>query len=330
MLTARQGGVAPLCSFGPIPLEKRSAPTPRLFFQQVANARKARPVTIGKSPRRENRESATPSVGAAPTQPASDLPSIGQVLATARLDAGLTVDQVSATTRVRVPIVHAVERDEFERCGGDFYARGHIRLIAKAVGVDGDGLVARYDAAHGGAPASHKAGRLMETGPIKVTDHRRPNWTAAMVLAIVAVVALIGFNLFTAKPAKNQAGVASAPLPSTASAPATISASAQPPAPAPSAAAPIAAAPAGQVVVKIVAEKDKSWVTAKDGDGKSLFSNNLDLGQDQTFTDPKKITLVIGNAGAVHVYANGKDLGAAGDDGQVVHLTYTPGDPQAG
>ena len=47
-------------------------------------------------------------------------------------------------------------------------------------------------------------------------------------------------------------------------------------------------------------------------------------------TDPKQISLVLGNAGAVHVYVNGKDLGPAGADGQVVHVTYTPGDPQAG
>ncbi len=82
--------------------------------------------------------------------------------------------------------------------------------------------------------------------------------------------------------------------------------------------------------MKLVAEKDTSWVSAVDGTGKSLFQNNIEEGQDQTFTDPKQIKLVIGNAGAVHVYVNGKDLGPAGKNGQVVHVTYTPGDPQAG
>ncbi|GAA2748909.1 helix-turn-helix domain-containing protein [Kitasatospora cinereorecta] len=294
-------------------------------------------MTIGKSPRRDSHTSSAPSA-AVPDQaakqsgvverPADAGPSIGRVLAAARIEAGLTVDQVSTATRIRVPIVHAVEDDDFDRCGGDFYARGHIRLIARAVGVDGDALVARYDAAHGGAPGPRRATQLLDTGPIKVTDHRRPNWTGAMVAAIVAVVALIGFNLFgSGSTTDHTPGAASAPLPSGASAPST--ATAQPPAPAPSL-APIAAAPADKVTVKLVAEKDKSWVTAKDGNGKSLFSNNLEEGQDQTFTDPKKINLVIGNAGAVHVYVNGKDLGPAGQDGQVVHLTYTPGDPQAG
>ncbi|MFJ8435723.1 helix-turn-helix domain-containing protein [Kitasatospora sp. NPDC094019] len=290
-------------------------------------------MTIGKSPDRENAPSSALPSGTA--EQAADAPSIGRVLSAARIDAGLTVDQVSSATRVRVPIVHAIEEDDFGRCGGDFYARGHIRAIAQLVRVDGEALVARYDAAHGGSPASKRPTELIESGPIKVPGRGRPNWTAAMVAAIVAVVGVIGFNLVSGKAGTGTTGSASAPLPSgsgtgstAAVAPAPTPA-VQPPAPAPSAAA-IAAVPADKVTVKLVAEKDTSWVSAVDGTGKSLFQNNIEEGQDQTFTDPKQIKLVIGNAGAVHVYVNGKDLGPAGRNGQVVHVTYTPGDPQAG
>ncbi len=289
-------------------------------------------MTIGKSPRRSAPgSSASASFDmerlAEPSH-ATDGPSIGRLLARARLDADLTVDQVSTRTRIRVPIVHAIEADDFERCGGAFYARGHLRLLAREVGLDGEALVARYDAEHGGA-AAPPASRLLDTAPIKVKDHRRPNWTAPMVAAILAVVVLIGYNLVGSSSSADGPGAASAPLPSGVSAPATTAPSAQPPAPEASAGA-IAAAPADKVTVKLVAGAEKSWVTAKDSAGKSLFSNNLEAGQDQTFTDPKKISLVIGNAGAVHLFVNGKDLGPAGQDGQVVHLTYTPGDPQAG
>ncbi|MER7706923.1 RodZ domain-containing protein [Kitasatospora sp. NPDC097605] len=290
-------------------------------------------MTIGKSPDRENAPTSAQPVGAA--EPVADAPSIGRVLSAARIEAGFTVDQVSSATRVRVPIVHAIEEDDFGRCGGDFYARGHIRAIAQLVGVDGEALVARYDAAHGGSPASKRPTELIESGPIKVPGRGRPNWTIAMVTAIVVVVGVIGFNLVSGKSGTGTTGSASAPLPSgsgTGSVAPVVPAptpTVQPPAPAPSAPA-IAAAPADKVTVKLVAEKDTSWVSAVDGSGKSLFQNNIEEGQDQTFTDPKQIKLVIGNAGAVHVYVNGKDLGAAGKNGQVVHVTYTPGDPQAG
>ncbi|MCC9309177.1 DUF4115 domain-containing protein [Kitasatospora sp. RB6PN24] len=235
---------------------------------------------------------------------------------------------MSAATRVRVPIVHSIEEDDFSRCGGDFYARGHIRAVARAVGADGDTLVAWYDAVHGTEPVQLAPVAALEAKRMRI-GQGRPNWTAAMVVAIVAVILLIGFNLVNGKSTRAPSGSASAPLPSaTSSAPAPPTGSAQPPAPAST--APIAAAPADKVTVKVVGEGGSSWVSAVDGDGKSLFQNNLDDGKDQTFTDPKQIKLVIGNAAAVHLYVNGKDLGPAGKDGQVVHLTYTPGDPQAG
>jgi hypothetical protein len=201
-------------------------------------------VTIGKSSDRENSPSSVEPTD--DTVQAADAPSIGRVLSASRIGAGLTVDQVSTATRVRVPIVHAIEEDDFDRCGGDFYARGHIRAIARAVGVDGEALVARYDAAHGGSPAAKRpAAQLIDSGPIRVPSRGRPNWAAAMVAAIVAVVALIGFNLVSGKGGHGTTGSASAPLPSGSGtgsvAPET--AAVQPPAPAPSAAA-IAAVPA--------------------------------------------------------------------------------------
>ncbi|MFE9427195.1 helix-turn-helix domain-containing protein [Kitasatospora sp. NPDC006697] len=283
-------------------------------------------MTIGKSPERDNSRSSTADTAAGAGVP-DDTPSIGRTLAQARHAAGLTVDEVSAGTRVRVPIVHAIEEDDFSRCGGAFYARGHLRALARAVGADGEALVARYDAIHGTAPVDISPVAALDAKRIRA-DRGRPNWTAAMLVAIVVVIAVIGFNLVGGKSAKTVTGSASAPLPSAVSS-APASPSVQPPAPAPSV-APIAAAPADKVTVKVVAEGGTSWISALDGDGKSLFQNNLDEGKDQTFTDPKQIKLVIGNAAAVHLYVNGKDLGPAGKDGQVVHVTYTPGDPQAG
>ena len=62
-----------------------------------------------------------------------DRPSVGRALQQARINAGLTVDDVSNATRVRLSIVHAIEAGAFVPCGGDVYARGHIRTLARAV-----------------------------------------------------------------------------------------------------------------------------------------------------------------------------------------------------
>jgi cytoskeletal protein RodZ len=58
---------------------------------------------------------------------------IGGALAEARTAAGLTIAQVSERTRVRETIIRDIERDDYSACGGDYYARGHIRAIARVV-----------------------------------------------------------------------------------------------------------------------------------------------------------------------------------------------------
>lgn len=70
---------------------------------------------------------------------------IGETLAMARQQAGLSVAQVSERTRIRESIISSIERGDFSACGGDFYARGHIRAIAKVVGADGEPLIRDYD-----------------------------------------------------------------------------------------------------------------------------------------------------------------------------------------
>jgi cytoskeletal protein RodZ len=74
--------------------------------------------------------------------------SIGGTLADARQQAGLTVAEVSTRTRIGQGLIRAIEHDEFGACGGDFYARGHIRAIATAVGADPRPLISEYDTDH--------------------------------------------------------------------------------------------------------------------------------------------------------------------------------------
>jgi helix-turn-helix protein len=73
---------------------------------------------------------------------------IGEALAQARRQADLTVAEVSLQTRIRETIIRKIEEDDYSECGGDFYARGHIRAIAKVVGADSEPLIQEYDARH--------------------------------------------------------------------------------------------------------------------------------------------------------------------------------------
>ncbi|AXK35582.1 DUF4115 domain-containing protein [Streptomyces armeniacus] len=258
--------------------------------------------------------------------PEEDRPSVGRALHQARIDARLTVDEVSTSTRVRVPIVHGIEDDDFSRCGGDVYARGHIRTLARAVGLDPEALVAQYDEEHGGRPEPTPAAALFEAERIR-PEPRRPNWTAAMVAAIVAVVGFVGFTLFNGDSGESGNKVAD-PKPS--SKPTTQKPTPTRPAdPKPSESA-VAGVPADKVTVRMVADDGNSWVSAEDHSGKLIFEGPLKDGATKTFTDDKRINLVLGNAGAVRLWVNGKEVDRLGDEGNVERVSYTRGDPEQG
>ncbi|MFG2333539.1 RodZ domain-containing protein [Streptomyces sp. NPDC048604] len=280
-------------------------------------------MSIGNSPEEDRNPPADD-----PNPAVDDRPSIGQVLQQARIAAGLTVDEVSSSTRVRIPIVHAIEEDDFSRCGGDVYARGHIRTLARAVGLDPAPLVDRYDAGHGGRPAPTPAAPLFEAERIR-PEPRRPNWTAAMVAAIVAVTGFVGFTLFSGEDSGATGGtVAEGPAPAKTSTKPTPTKPAVDPKPVPSESA-IAAVPADKVTVILVADA-KSWISAKGNDGKTLFDGFLEKGDKKTFQDDEKIDLVLGNAGPIELWVNGKKIEDSFEEGAVERLSYSKGDPEAG
>ncbi|MFZ4162563.1 RodZ domain-containing protein [Streptomyces griseoincarnatus] len=256
--------------------------------------------------------------------------SVGRALQQARIAAGLTVDDISTATRVRIAIVHAIEQDDFAPCGGDVYARGHIRTLAKAVKLDPAPLLAQYEAQNGGGrPAPTPAAPLFEAERIR-PERRGPNWTAAMVAAIVVVIGFVGFTMVNGDD-EGGASVAGDTEPAESPTPSPTTKTAKPvvPAPDPSDSA-IAAAPQDKVTVKVVAADAPSWISAKDHNGKVLFAELLKKGEDKTFQDSSKIDLVLGDAGGLDLFVNGKKIEEDWQPGAVERLTYTKGDPQAG
>ncbi|MFD9305712.1 RodZ domain-containing protein [Streptomyces sp. NPDC060048] len=258
-------------------------------------------------------------------------PSIGAALKKARIVAGLTVDEISSTTRVRIPIVHAIESDDFSRCGGDVYARGHVRTLARAVGLDPAPLIESYDAAHGGRPAPTPAAPRFEAERIR-PERQRPNWTAAMVAAIVAVIGFVGFTAFGGDDKDKQpvaeGSAAPKPAPTPNAGKPSVQAP-QAPKPQPSDSA-IAAAPKDLVTVVLTANDGESWISAKDHSGRLLFDGTLAQGESKTFTDKESINLVLGDAGVVKLFVNGKEIKDEFQPGQVERLTYTKDDPRQG
>jgi hypothetical protein len=121
--------------------------------------------------------------------------SIGEALAQARQQAGMTIGEVSGKTRIRESIVRDIERDDYTACGGDFYARGHIRAIAEVLHLDSAPLISEYDSTYQ-APDIPAASVFAPVVPIRLRERRRVNWSAVLVVLVVAALGAGGYLYF--------------------------------------------------------------------------------------------------------------------------------------
>jgi transcriptional regulator with XRE-family HTH domain len=122
--------------------------------------------------------------------------SIGDALSAARREAGLTITQVSQRTCIRETIVRGIERGDYSACGGDFYARGHIRSIARAVGLDPEELVREYDATQAAPQPISAADVFQPFTPVRLKERRRANWSIVLLAGLVVVLGVAGFRYF--------------------------------------------------------------------------------------------------------------------------------------
>ncbi|TDD83737.1 helix-turn-helix domain-containing protein [Actinomadura rubrisoli] len=249
--------------------------------------------------------------------------SIGETLAKERQQAGLSVTQVSLQTRIRETVIRGMETDDFSTCGGNFYARGHIRSISRVIGIDPEPLVSEFDAAHGGAPQPVSAVSAFEPEqPVAFRERRSPNWSAAMALALALVlvygiVQVVGHGGGREqRTAQQVAGTPSAPA-----------APRPPKAAPPKNGAPVVSAPRKSVELRVKAKRT-TWFSVRGDKGRLLYGGVLRTGEERRWTAKKKISVVIGVGGSVRLTVNGKDAGAPGQGKGVQRLSFDRGDPE--
>jgi cytoskeletal protein RodZ len=246
--------------------------------------------------------------------------SVGEDLARAREARGMSVEDVSSATRIRAGLVRAIEADDFDPCGGAVYARGHLRSIARVVGIDPEPLVAEFD-------RSHEVEDLHVPVPAQPSepdlaaraDRQRPNWTAAMAVALLAICALAAYGLVNRSPSHPSVATdTNRPAPVH-----TTTAAASTPASAPPSA--VAQVPSTVATALVRVTSGRTWLQAETLAGRLLYQGLLNQGQTKVFRDAKGLRLVIGNAPAVQLVADNHDFGTPQSSGNVAHVTIQPG-----
>ena len=233
----------------------------------------------------------------------------------ARDAAGLSVEQISSLTSIRTSVIKDLESNSVNLSGGIAYARGHIRTIArvlnaktgKAVNIDADLLVKEMEAGQN-LDKRTMMQQLAENNVLEVPRERVRIKFSTLATASISILS-IGF---VAQIAINNVSVTNtvvAPKPVAVKAPAV------------EAKTTTDTLPAGVNLV-LIGVSGRSWVGLTNANGEQVFDGQIMAGQIQSFSDPQVLKAVIGNAGAVSIKVNGKDLGVAGSDGQVVRLDF--------
>jgi transcriptional regulator with XRE-family HTH domain len=222
--------------------------------------------------------------------------SIGDALAAARRQEGLTITQVSQRTCIRETIVRGIERGDYSACGGDFYARGHIRSIARAVGIDPEDLIREYDATQAPPQPITAADVFQPFTPVKLKERRRPNWSVVLVAGLVAVLAIVGFRYFGSHKSSPQSSTGAGQTSHT-SKPVTTT-------------KPVAHTPPKHVHVTLVALPGSvSWAELTSSSGHVIFQGDIGAVAGilkKSWTEKHTVTIQLGNPGGVTLYLNGK------------------------
>jgi cytoskeletal protein RodZ len=240
--------------------------------------------------------------------------SLGSMITQARKSAGLSIDDLSASTNIRSSLLREMESDSFHNCGGETYARGHIRNIATKLGVDPLIFIAAFEDEQMHTDRSMKD-LLVENSVMKQPEEaRKVSWK---VLATISVASLFVVGLAQIIISNTATVEIPAPIAST-----SESATASPDAtePTPTEEATVSTGTGVQLIVS--AARAKSWLFVSDATGRTLFSGQIARGSTKTFSTDVSLNVKIGNAGGVDLTVNGKKVDSIGADGEVVSVSY--------
>ena len=242
--------------------------------------------------------------------------SLGSSITQARKSAGLSIEDLSASTNIRTALLKEIESNNFANCGGETYARGHIRNIAMKLGVDPLIYIAAFEDEQMHTDRSMKE-LLVENSVMRQPEEaRKVSWK---VLATISVSSLFIAGLAQIIISNTASVEIPEPI---ASITATESAT---PSPEASEATPTeqATVSTGEGVELVVsATRAKSWLFVSDATGRTLFSGQMSRGSSKTFRTDVSLNVKIGNAGGVDLTVNGKKVDSIGVDGEVVSVSY--------
>lgn len=269
----------------------------------------------------------------------------GEYLKREREQRAVSLEDISNTTKIRVGLLTAIERNDFDDLPATPFVKGFIQAYCRYLGLDVQDAMLRYEA-YIRSIAENETSALKQTPADKIRKLEPPALYHPLLIIAIAVVSLlvIAGGVYTiisrkqTSPAsdsssdKDLRGQAysqinhspgehsknkveakkeepSLPIKIEGQAGITLNSS----------------VPKTSVVpLTLVIEAAKpTWVKAEI-DGQNPFEVSLKEGEKIKWNAKKSFFVLIGNAGGVNAIFNGESLGRLGEEGKVVKLVLPP------
>ena len=238
---------------------------------------------------------------------------LGQVIRDARIAARLSIEQLSESTSIRIGLLTEMENNNFVHCGGDTYARGHLRNIANKIGADPLELIKLYNEEH--SLENRAIGDLLVENNVMQVPHEKKaiSWK---VPASISLAVLFTFGLIQIVTSNQSSD--SKP---------TVVASASPTTKAPVAPTPSEEAPApvvvsdGKVTLTLSAVRGNSYIDVI-VDGTRVIKGSLFQGDTKNFEGTRAISVYLSNPAGLDVTVDGELLPPLGGQNEEVRRTF--------
>ena len=273
---------------------------------------------------------------------------VGSVLRAERLRQGLSIDAISIDTKISIVRLEALEADEVESFSSPFFYKSFVKQVAERLKIDPTAIaeVLESQASSLRQPLlPGEDGRHLPNVPAleNVGERARARWLIPVVSLVAVVVAASGifawweqasgakrpsnapFSLPTAVVAGSSTSKSNQPPQATAKPETTSKAKESLPSQKEAADAgttPAAVAGNDSPIQVEVAALDNVWISVV-SDGKFIFSGILSTAESKSFSSREMTRVKVGNAAALSVKYNGRQIGPLGARGSVCTAIFT-------
>ena len=284
--------------------------------------------------------------------------SVGQILRNERLRQSLTLEEVSASTRISLKNLDAIENDDLKKISSPFFYRSFVRQFADRVGLEFSTVSAAMENQASSMPRPLIPGedgaplpRVASLRPARKFDMRWVSSVSSLVLVLAGCSSV--YALWNAaksptgraalqefvdrfqgtRPQASEANktpsggqteaVRQAPPPTQPSSP--VEAKRDTPesvSPAATPDTPAASTSSAQGFHIEVSAIERTWISIV-SDGKRVYSGVLQADQSKVLEGHDSALIRAGNAGGVEVVFNGKEIGTLGPEGQIRTVVFT-------